>query len=191
MEDLATSSPAYLLALVNEVLDARPFPSTSVGIEEFLSLFEHRSLYNAVECAAFLIGHGYEHLYPRILADLRNEEVGIRMPARIKTILESSSLAVVLERSNDTLTSDRERREAPSGGWGAREAELNNTFPIVFANNRHRGDCPNCVICQEELKLRQHIRIIHDKHIFHRGCIDRYLRTNRNCPICRQEFLQT
>ncbi|MFH4978386.1 hypothetical protein AB6A40_005095 [Gnathostoma spinigerum] len=44
-----------------------------------------------------------------------------------------------------------------------------------------------CVICQYEFERRDHIRVLPCDHHYHAKCVDKWLKTNRTCPICRRD----
>lgn len=50
---------------------------------------------------------------------------------------------------------------------------------------------PNCVICLDDFKPRAKIRRLPCLCCFHVKCIDRYLKDNTKCPICRLEINKT
>jgi hypothetical protein len=43
----------------------------------------------------------------------------------------------------------------------------------------------DCVICLEEYKIQDSIKILSCKHYFHTDCIEQWLNINRSCPMCR------
>lgn len=43
-----------------------------------------------------------------------------------------------------------------------------------------------CVICQCDFEKRDHVRVLPCEHHYHLKCIDKWLKTNRTCPICRK-----
>lgn len=43
-----------------------------------------------------------------------------------------------------------------------------------------------CVICQCDFEKREMVRMLPCSHHFHLKCVDKWLRGNRTCPICRQ-----
>ena len=45
-----------------------------------------------------------------------------------------------------------------------------------------------CVICQEDIKLNDIVRIIKCKHSFHINCIDKWFIENKKCPMCKYEL---
>lgn len=42
-----------------------------------------------------------------------------------------------------------------------------------------------CVVCMSDFETRQMVRVLPCSHEFHAKCVDKWLRTNRTCPICR------
>ena len=47
-----------------------------------------------------------------------------------------------------------------------------------------------CLICMDKFKHKEYKRILPGcKHYFHKKCIDKWLKKNSTCPICRQELL--
>ncbi|CAL4067735.1 unnamed protein product [Meganyctiphanes norvegica] len=50
-----------------------------------------------------------------------------------------------------------------------------------------------CVICMSDFEIRQMLRVLPCLHEFHTKCVDKWLKSNRTCPICRgdaSEFLK-
>jgi hypothetical protein len=42
-----------------------------------------------------------------------------------------------------------------------------------------------CVVCMSDFELRQSLRVLPCSHEFHSKCVDKWLKANRTCPICR------
>lgn len=42
-----------------------------------------------------------------------------------------------------------------------------------------------CVVCMCDFEARQVVRVLPCAHEFHSKCVDKWLKTNRTCPICR------
>ena len=100
--------------------------------------------------------------------------------------------------------------------YGINEADLENTNFYKDYNNRVSKDvleliesidlnCENidehvsinednerdfCCICMLQFEIGENIKLLpcDKKHIFHTGCIDKWLSNNRNCPTCRKEI---
>lgn len=71
--------------------------------------------------------------------------------------------------------------------------KINRTF---FKSNKV-SNCDNkcthfCTLCQENIKKGEHkIRLCKCSHIFHKKCLNKYLKiqkTNFECPVCRESY---
>jgi len=45
----------------------------------------------------------------------------------------------------------------------------------------------SCVVCMCEFENRQRLRVLQCNHEFHSKCIDKWLKVNRSCPVCRAD----
>ncbi|KAI7818107.1 hypothetical protein BC939DRAFT_464016 [Gamsiella multidivaricata] len=82
-------------------------------------------------------------------------------------------------QSVSTLSSPRS-----SAGW------------TVLANDRsdpsmEEASDENCSICLQVYELSDQLRPLPCRHAFHVECIDTWLKSNAQCPICRQEVTAT
>lgn len=48
-----------------------------------------------------------------------------------------------------------------------------------------------CVVCQTDFEQRQNIRALPCNHVFHAKCVDKWLKNNRTCPICRNDVAES
>ncbi|XP_067949814.1 E3 ubiquitin-protein ligase Arkadia-like [Watersipora subatra] len=48
-----------------------------------------------------------------------------------------------------------------------------------------------CTICISEYKTGEHVRRLPCLHLFHRDCVDRWLNSNKRCPMCRVDIEAT
>lgn len=46
-----------------------------------------------------------------------------------------------------------------------------------------------CVVCMYDFENKQLLRVLACSHEFHAKCVDKWLKTNRSCPICRADAL--
>ncbi|NWU97602.1 RN149 ligase, partial [Upupa epops] len=51
-------------------------------------------------------------------------------------------------------------------------------------------DVENCAVCIENYKLKDTVRILPCKHVFHRTCIDPWLLDHRTCPMCKLDVIK-
>lgn len=49
----------------------------------------------------------------------------------------------------------------------------------------------NCVVCMSDYVNREKLRRLPCNHDFHAKCIDRWLKNNRTCPVCREEVVES
>ncbi|KAH9638632.1 hypothetical protein HF086_007766 [Spodoptera exigua] len=73
--------------------------------------------------------------------------------------------------------------EAKPRGLARHEIEALPSYK--FAAATHRGEQTSCVVCMCEFEARQLLRVLPCAHEFHAKCVDKWLRSNRTCPICR------
>ncbi|PAA70067.1 hypothetical protein BOX15_Mlig007436g1, partial [Macrostomum lignano] len=85
---------------------------------------------------------------------------------------------------------------AAGGGAGIRGAdrqELDSRLPayrFVPGSQRRRRAATagsSCVVCLADFEARQQLRGLACGHEFHARCVDRWLKQNRTCPICRAD----
>lgn len=44
-----------------------------------------------------------------------------------------------------------------------------------------------CVTCMETFDIKENVAQLNCQHIFHRPCIEPWLKKHNTCPICRKE----
>lgn len=70
---------------------------------------------------------------------------------------------------------------------GLTKADIEQIPSYKFnANNRH-SEQTMCVVCMCDFESRQLLRVLPCSHEFHTKCVDKWLKANRTCPICRAE----
>lgn len=78
------------------------------------------------------------------------------------------------------------RLHNPRANMGASDAAL-QLVPLITIGHEHRNEDNNsCPICLNEMAIGEEARYLTCKHIFHRTCVDEWLRVNASCPTCRQ-----
>ncbi|XP_046430902.1 RING finger protein 44 isoform X2 [Neodiprion virginianus] len=68
---------------------------------------------------------------------------------------------------------------------GLTRAEVEQLPSYKFNAETHQGDQTNCVVCMCDFEALQSLRVLPCSHEFHARCIDKWLKSNRTCPICR------
>ncbi|KAL8566460.1 hypothetical protein ACOMHN_015096 [Nucella lapillus] len=81
---------------------------------------------------------------------------------------------------------------------GATQAVIEQTtLPHVYKQvKRQSGDSDDdhpekCTICLSEFEEGEDVRRLPCMHLFHMDCVDQWLSTNKNCPICRVDIQTT
>ncbi|KRT83684.1 zinc finger protein [Oryctes borbonicus] len=68
---------------------------------------------------------------------------------------------------------------------GLAKPEIEQLLSYKFNADTHQGDQTSCVVCMCDFEARQLLRVLPCSHEFHAKCVDKWLRSNRTCPICR------
>ncbi|XP_019878651.2 E3 ubiquitin-protein ligase RNF38 isoform X2 [Aethina tumida] len=95
----------------------------------------------------------------------------------------SSSDSTETENYEALLNLAEQLGEAKPRGLGKNEIDLLVSYK--FNADTHQGDQTSCVVCMCDFEARQMLRVLPCSHEFHAKCIDKWLRSNRTCPICR------
>ncbi|XP_063432867.1 uncharacterized protein LOC134714992 isoform X1 [Mytilus trossulus] len=72
---------------------------------------------------------------------------------------------------------------------GLTKPEIEQLPAYRFNKENHNSDMDqtNCVVCMCDFENRQLLRVLPCSHEFHAKCVDKWLKTNRTCPICRAD----
>ncbi|CAH1391904.1 unnamed protein product [Nezara viridula] len=68
---------------------------------------------------------------------------------------------------------------------GLNKAEIDQLPSFKFNAGDQEGDQTSCVICLCDFETRQILRGLPCSHQFHAKCVDKWLKSNPTCPICR------
>ncbi|PSN35680.1 hypothetical protein C0J52_21763 [Blattella germanica] len=68
---------------------------------------------------------------------------------------------------------------------GLAKVEIEQLPSYKFNADSHHGDQTSCVVCMCDFEARQMLRVLPCSHEFHAKCVDKWLKSNRTCPICR------
>ncbi|KAH3708135.1 RING finger protein 44-like [Dreissena polymorpha] len=77
--------------------------------------------------------------------------------------------------------------DAKPKGLCKTEIEQLISYRFNGENLRNGADQTSCVVCMCDFENRQMLRVLPCCHEFHQKCIDKWLKTNRTCPICRAD----
>ncbi|KAM8847825.1 E3 ubiquitin-protein ligase RNF38-like [Synchiropus picturatus] len=70
---------------------------------------------------------------------------------------------------------------------GLTKGDIEQLPSYRFNPNNHQSDQTLCVVCMSDFETRQLLRVLPCSHEFHGKCVDKWLRANRTCPICRAD----
>ncbi|KAK7508496.1 hypothetical protein BaRGS_00000062 [Batillaria attramentaria] len=72
---------------------------------------------------------------------------------------------------------------------GLTKVEIEQLPAYRFNNEVRRSDLDqtSCVVCMCDFESRQLLRVLPCCHEFHAKCVDKWLKTNRTCPVCRAD----
>eukprot|EP00392_Amoebophrya_sp_AT5.2_P018116 g18583.t1 len=71
--------------------------------------------------------------------------------------------------------------DRPTRPLGATEAQLEKLGSFEWGN-------ASCAVCLSDFADGERCRRLPCGHVFHLGCIDKWLRKNRKCPLCLQDI---
>lgn len=70
--------------------------------------------------------------------------------------------------------------------------EVIDSIPAFrFSASSRDSSNGNCVVCMSDYTNREKLRRLPCNHDFHAKCIDRWLKNNRSCPVCREEIVES
>lgn len=66
---------------------------------------------------------------------------------------------------------------------------LENSYDIIFVE--YNEDDINCTVCLENINMidKDIIKFKKCNHMFHKECIDEWIKINKSCPICRVDII--
>ncbi|XP_014342349.1 RING finger protein 44 isoform X1 [Latimeria chalumnae] len=70
---------------------------------------------------------------------------------------------------------------------GLTKADIEQLPSYRFNPESHQSEQTLCVVCFSDFESRQLLRVLPCNHEFHAKCVDKWLKTNRTCPICRAD----
>lgn len=79
-------------------------------------------------------------------------------------------------------------RLGPAKPRGLTKTEIDRIHAFRFTAACAEETNSNCVVCMSDYCLREKIRKLPCTHDFHSKCIDKWLKSNKTCPVCRDEI---
>uniref|UniRef100_A0A8C8RYH1 Ring finger protein 44 n=1 Tax=Pelusios castaneus TaxID=367368 RepID=A0A8C8RYH1_9SAUR len=70
---------------------------------------------------------------------------------------------------------------------GLTKADIEHLPSYRFNPDSHQSEQSLCVVCFSDFEARQLLRVLPCNHEFHAKCVDKWLKANRTCPICRAD----
>ncbi|KAK6297942.1 hypothetical protein J4Q44_G00309970 [Coregonus suidteri] len=73
---------------------------------------------------------------------------------------------------------------------GITKADIEQLPSYRFNLDNHQSEqtlCDVVILCFSDFECRQLLRVLPCNHEFHAKCVDKWLKTNRTCPICRAD----
>lgn len=68
---------------------------------------------------------------------------------------------------------------------GLNKADIEQLPSYRYSSEGSDTEQTVCVVCMCDFECRQMVRVLPCAHEFHSKCVDKWLKSNRTCPICR------
>jgi hypothetical protein len=78
-------------------------------------------------------------------------------------------------------------RLGPAKPRGLNKHEIEQIPSFRFSERVQKETNRKCVVCMGEYNNREKLRRLPCSHDFHSKCIDKWLKSNKTCPVCRDE----
>ena len=106
---------------------------------------------------------------------------------KVSVIVRPVSCNEVGEVLSRTLSKKNDLKETLKS-LGVEQVSLSEILPKYKKNSKELIG-KECTICQDVYKEREYSRKLKCGHMFHKKCIDRWLKQNPSCPICRHDLI--
>jgi hypothetical protein len=83
------------------------------------------------------------------------------------------------------VITDEENGNENNAQNGMSPQEIEELEFKIYNKDEKKEEDLECIICLENLKEGEEIRLLDCRHSFHRICIDKWLVLQRFCPYCR------
>jgi E3 ubiquitin-protein ligase RNF38/44 len=82
-------------------------------------------------------------------------------------------------------------RIGPAKPRGLEKSDIERIPSFRFSSSTAKETNAKCVVCISEYTNREKLRRLPCSHDFHAKCIDKWLKSNKTCPVCRDEVKAT
>jgi len=59
---------------------------------------------------------------------------------------------------------------------------------LFINNDKGKNEKPICCICLRTMKINDEVSLLKCQHLFHFKCLDKWIETKEDCPICRNKI---
>lgn len=131
-----------------------------------------------------------------ILGEQPRRQQGRRQTGRTRNSRRRQASHLQMNLLDDSQGNNYEALLAFEEQQGAVVAKNNLTkaeierLPVKTYDSTHSAGKTDCQICFSEYKAGERLRILPCLHDYHVKCIDRWLKENATCPICRADISQ-
>ncbi|GMI64098.1 hypothetical protein HRI_000079100 [Hibiscus trionum] len=101
--------------------------------------------------------------------------------------VEPMAMAMSMSDQESLMTRalSESRREFENNNYGMVGATESSIKKMVKKVKVEDGEKRDCMVCLEELRVGFEASQMPCSHVFHGGCIERWLKHSHYCPICR------
>ena len=132
-------------------------------------LYKHKSMHN--------VKYTYSHAHAQALSELEDVSRGLdrKTVSRLTTLCEYVPPPT---SSSAELTTSRYATDSSATSC----IQPPTSLYLFLSVDR------SCSICLSDFEKGQMVRSLPCFHLFHRHCIDRWLESNKQCPVCQIEL---
>jgi len=167
-----------------------PFQAGHISTHPHHAHDPHASLVNYQQIPAHMQNHHQPFQIWQVLASfMRSSPLPTHPHLAGNDFLNGAEPSDVAENYEALLNLAERLGEAKPRGLSRQEIE---NLPSYHFNpdDVQESDQTICVVCMCDFENKQRLRVLPCNHEFHAKCVDKWLKTNRTCPICRGDASQ-